>query len=1203
MGKLLSVAIALTMIMAGLFVVPTTDALGPASKDLTAENPPGPVISLEAISGVGKVLVTWYVPENGATDYQVYQGSDDNLTNATLVGDVTHTYWFDDKVVDGSIIFYFVEAVNDAGAGPVSLVMATPGIDTPPTSIRIDNDELLIGQQSFYGWPGVGTPSDPITIANLDLDAEGQGDGLFLGNTTYYIDICDGSVRNTTAIEYGDYTYSAGVALYNATNVSIDNMTLTGNEGFGVVFDNARQCRVNGSLVNGSESGITLMGSSNCYVVENKVFGCIIPIEVYSSGLCGIQDNEIGRDGENISEVLLVLNGENCSVSGNIFHGNHLPMDEQGGEGPGYGIMLSDSGNFIYENTFLNCSIVMEMYTFGGLDGNQIFDNSVNGKPIYYYHDLDMTAIDIPTDAGEVLLYNCTNATVQGLEQNSSSIMVQAVYCHDIVIRNNTARDCQTGIWLALCFGNVLVEDNVISDCNWGIFTKYFDDNRISDNDISSCNVGTYMEHWNHRNNVTGNRYENGTYGLFFGYANNMNVVQGNLFINNSDFAVFFDSGSFNNMVFLNEFRDNNGAGEEYDEAHSQARDYKSKSSPGNLWQNGTNGPGNLWSDLTGPDADLDGFVDAPYSVMTYPFMGVKDLRPLAYLEGPPGRVSDLNASASDGSVRLQWGPANNSDIVGSLGYRVYRWDQYDQRILVADIAYLNYSEGGLDNGVWYVYQVSAYNERGEGPLSQNLTVVPNTIPGSPVNVTGTISDGEAVIQWEPPLEDGGAEILWYEVFRDGELVTNVTGTSATIGDHSLGVPYAFLVRAHNLNGFGPASETIVLIERTVPDAPHLEATWGDGRASLSWSTPDNGGSAITAYVVYKQWHGLSNWTELVRLSSNNYTDDALINGYTYAYKVCAVNAIGNGSASNEVRDSPRGLPSAPELHTLNPGDGQLHAAWSAPDNDGGSAVIEYVIYLDGVLYGNATGMSLNISGLNNGAAYSVTVRAKTAVGIGPLSAPMTATPFGPPGPPTELVASVGPNTIVLNWSPSTENGGAGLVQYRVYVTYSGGSALLLATTNATSYGMEMSLDDEGVSRMYLVQSFNAQGIGGNSSTQGVVPLVLYVTGTVVNEDGLGISGISIRSQTGGQTLSDSNGVFALLVWPGEVNLTIEGTGYLQRTIQMDVNEAPVDLGPIYLSPLPEDGTISVDFAPIILLVLVTAIAIGGAFLFLRRRH
>lgn len=95
----------------------------------------------------------------------------------------------------------------------------------------------------------------------------------------------------------------------------------------------------------------------------------------------------------------------------------------------------------------------------------------------------------------------------------------------------------------------------------------------------------------------------------------------------------------------------------------------------------------------------------------------------------------------------------------------------------------------------------------------------------------------------------------------------------------------------------------------TVPGAPTLSATAGDGKVDLSWTTPGDGGSAITGYNVYR---GTSSGSHSLLASlgvTNAYTDTAVTNGNTYYYAVTAVNAVGEGAKSNEVSATPASVP------------------------------------------------------------------------------------------------------------------------------------------------------------------------------------------------------------------------------------------------------------------------------------------------------
>lgn len=95
----------------------------------------------------------------------------------------------------------------------------------------------------------------------------------------------------------------------------------------------------------------------------------------------------------------------------------------------------------------------------------------------------------------------------------------------------------------------------------------------------------------------------------------------------------------------------------------------------------------------------------------------------------------------------------------------------------------------------------------------------------------------------------------------------------------------------------------------TPPAAPTLSATAGDARVDLSWTTPLDGGSPITGYNVYR------NGTLYQTLGvQTTYADTAVTNGVTYAYRVSATNAVGEGAQSNELNVTPSGAPPTPTI-------------------------------------------------------------------------------------------------------------------------------------------------------------------------------------------------------------------------------------------------------------------------------------------------
>ena len=85
----------------------------------------------------------------------------------------------------------------------------------------------------------------------------------------------------------------------------------------------------------------------------------------------------------------------------------------------------------------------------------------------------------------------------------------------------------------------------------------------------------------------------------------------------------------------------------------------------------------------------------------------------------------------------------------------------------------------------------------------------------------------------------------------------------------------------------------------TVPSAPtSVSATPGNQSATVSWTAPSNGGSAITNYTVTPYIGSNAQAPTTVPGSSNSATIASLTNGTTYTFVVSATNAVGTGPDS-----------------------------------------------------------------------------------------------------------------------------------------------------------------------------------------------------------------------------------------------------------------------------------------------------------------
>ncbi len=283
-----------------------------------------------------------------------------------------------------------------------------------------------------------------------------------------------------------------------------------------------------------------------------------------------------------------------------------------------------------------------------------------------------------------------------------------------------------------------------------------------------------------------------------------------------------------------------------------------------------------------------------------------------------------LTASEGNASVYLSWNePADDGYVVvrgGLLKYQYrYRqsggtwnswsseqWDRYA-------------TQSNLTNGTTYEFEVHAVNDVGTGTAaSVSATPTGTAAPGVPQYFDTDGDNGSVDLWWEPPEYDGGSSITDYEYRYKESTQSNWNGwTSAGNADEEYpeftvtgltnGTSYDFQVRARN--AVGPGAHTETLTETPTAQTPEtptgVSASAGTaaGTIDLTWTAPDDGGSAITNYKVI---HGIfqnNRWTwtrTAISTGSTNtsYTVTGLQSGGLYRFRVRAVNSVGESSYS-----------------------------------------------------------------------------------------------------------------------------------------------------------------------------------------------------------------------------------------------------------------------------------------------------------------
>ena len=324
----------------------------------------------------------------------------------------------------------------------------------------------------------------------------------------------------------------------------------------------------------------------------------------------------------------------------------------------------------------------------------------------------------------------------------------------------------------------------------------------------------------------------------------------------------------------------------------------------------------------------------------------------------------------------------------------------------------------------------------GNDNASLTATTVLNQVSAAPSAPTGLTAEPApdktpqlAVdLSWTAPNSDGGSAITshqyrynrnsgsfgnWTTIANsaaNGANATSFTVKGLSAVDNAL-TTFEFEVRAINDNGNGaesdPATATI-----DVPDNIALSmATVGNRQVTLTWSTPNNKGSAILRY----QYWVYDNVTETFVVPENttipnsdadttSFTITGLTNGVTYTVVIKAVNTVGVPADDPGTYTPMAGPPGKPSV-TVQSRVAALYVSWTVAD-DGGSNITEYEVqwksgaqsFDSSRQQAGLTATNTLIENLINGTEYDVQVRVMNSAGWGLWSEIDSGTPVEGPG-------------------------------------------------------------------------------------------------------------------------------------------------------------------------------------------------------------
>ncbi len=227
--------------------------------------------------------------------------------------------------------------------------------------------------------------------------------------------------------------------------------------------------------------------------------------------------------------------------------------------------------------------------------------------------------------------------------------------------------------------------------------------------------------------------------------------------------------------------------------------------------------------------------------------------------------------------------------------------------------------------GVWYLYVATTY-DGGQTWTTQNVT------PGDPIQRSGICGGGACrnlLDFFDATIDKRGRIIVGYD---DGCVSAACIAGDPSItagGGQNDYTAKGYIARQSGgprmFSAFDPT-------EPAVPGAPKVSGNVDQSgtTATLTWPVPDNGGSAITGYNIYRKI-GAGSFSLIATVPTTTYVDSGFASGD--AYHVTAVNGIGEGPYCSDIApaftavESPCKLPGVLAVNDLNP-DGT--------DNDSG---------------------------------------------------------------------------------------------------------------------------------------------------------------------------------------------------------------------------------------------------------------------------
>ena len=478
---------------------------------------------------------------------------------------------------------------------------------------------------------------------------------------------------------------------------------------------------------------------------------------------------------------------------------------------------------------------------------------------------------------------------------------------------------------------------------------------------------------------------------------------------------------------------------------------------------------------------------------------------------------------------------------------------------------------------------------------TQTLTVTvtdadePPSAPAAPTVTGPNATPAQLSVSWTAPTNTGKPPISDYDVqYRAGttgnftDAGYTGTGTSTTLTGLTQGTAYQVQVRAKNAEGtsawsasgtattaansapaFSSSTTTFSVAENStaVTTATATDADSGDAVGYTISGGVDSTKFSINASngaVTFASAPDFENPTDLQSTTPMNPAGNNV-----YVVTVTATSGAGARALSVSktlivtVTDEsePPSAPAAPTVTAANATPTQLSVSWTAPPNTGKPPISDYDVQYRAGTTGNftdagytGTGTSTTLTGLTQGTAYQVQVRAVNAEGNGTWSASGTATTAANVAPvfsSSTTTFSVAENSTTVTTATATDADSGDAVGY----TISGGSDSAKFSINASNGAVTFASAPDYENPTDLQSTTPANAAGNNeyvvtlTATSGTGARALSVSKTLI----VTVTNVEPPGKPATPTVTEMTTTSVTIRWTPPPNTGPAITGYDMR--------------------------------------------------------